>query len=102
MRSENSDLIIPFSDLFGMSGLYYNSDELYQHLDAIKNLVKKYNNYHVVTTDHYEDFNLLVKENVGCFLYNDSSLNYVLYTSEQDITSAIYEYLYRLLQLKNI
>ena len=102
MHSENFDRIIPFSDLFGMSGLCYNSNELNQHLDTIKNLVKKYDNYHVVTTDHYEDFNLLVKENFGCFLYNDSPPSYVLYTSEQDITSAIYEYLYRLLKLKNI
>ena len=87
---------LPHCDLFGCPALCYTKEEYNQQLEKMKELSKKYSNYHVLTTDMIPDDILIYTHSQREAILSGSVPPTTAYVIRQpQLCSAFFEYLSR-------
>lgn len=88
---------VPMCDLFGQPGLCYTADEFCAHLESAAEFLRREEGYRIVLSDSVsKNILLFAKEDTGTIFARSAAPTTVFGISEQNMTAAFWEFLWRL------
>jgi hypothetical protein len=92
LAEENS---LKINDFFSELNFDYSFLDFYEHLKHISQLLKKYNNYHLILTDDfpYQNIRLAVKDEVGAVINRNDEKSIIIAFNQPNMTNSFYTYL---------
>lgn len=90
----NGSVCVPLSDMIDGKGICYTKGEFRMHLENVVDLLKKFPNYNVLLNkNNTENIMLYGKEDIGVMITKCHFPSVVFAISEQNMTSAFWDYL---------
>jgi len=93
-KIRSGQIMLNFSDIFGDTALFFTPGEFSRHLQNIIRLLKTFDNYNVylITDQETAGSMIYAKENVGVIFGKNSPPSVVFTTSENNMSTAFWEY----------
>ncbi len=93
VKSEN--VMINFSNILGLEPVYYKKNELIEHLENIKTINDKYNNYNLILEmkDTKKEYCIYCKEDVGVIVSKNEEPFMIFAINEANMTAAFWDFL---------
>ncbi len=89
------NVMINFSNILGLEPVYYKKNELLEHLENIKKINEKYENYNLILEkkDEKKEYCIYCKEDVGVIVSKNEEPFMIFAINEANMTAAFWDFL---------